>query len=176
MKSEASVSEKSDSEPFGSAKRLPQPSRKVASFFSIATAQVDWNYVNPEHVLSTELGIKSRYFGDSLELDAAVFDDGYAGGISYFPRASSLGVVLPSNSPGVHSLWAPAFAMKTPLVLKPGSAEPWTPYRIIQALIQSGGPPQVFGYYPADHAGGGEILRQCGRGMVFGDVSSTVPA
>jgi hypothetical protein len=31
----------------------------------------------------------------------------------------------------------------------------------------------VFGYYPADHAGGNEILRSCGRGMVFGDVSST---
>jgi len=63
--------------------------------------------------------------------------------------------------------------MKTPLVLKPGSAEPWTPYRIIQALIHAGAPPQVFGYYPAGHAGGGEILRQCGRGMVFGDVAST---
>ena len=102
--------------------------------------------------------------------DPEVFDAGYAGGISYFPRADSLGVVLPSNSPGVHSLWIPAFAMKMPLVLKPGSAEPWTPYRIIQALIQAGAPPQVFGYYPADHAGGGEILRHCGRGMVFGDV------
>src|SRR6185295_12795462 len=62
---------------------------------------------------------------------------------------------------------------KIPLVLKPGSAEPWTPYRIIQALIQAGAPPRAFGYYPADHAGGGEILRNCGRGMVFGDVSST---
>jgi acyl-CoA reductase-like NAD-dependent aldehyde dehydrogenase len=63
--------------------------------------------------------------------------------------------------------------LKTPLVLKPGAAEPWTPYRIIQALIQAGAPPEVFGYYPADHAGAAEILRRCGRGMVFGDVSST---
>jgi acyl-CoA reductase-like NAD-dependent aldehyde dehydrogenase len=106
-------------------------------------------------------------------LDLRVLDDGYSEGLSYFPRGESLGVVLPSNSPGVHSLWAPAFAMKTPLVLKPGSAEPWTPYRMIQSLIQAGAPPEVFGYYPADHAGGGEILRRCGRGMVFGDVSST---
>jgi len=58
-------------------------------------------------------------------------------------------------------------------VLKPGAAEPWTPYRIIQALIHAGAPPEVFGYYPADHAGAAEILRRCGRGMVFGDVSST---
>jgi hypothetical protein len=113
--------------------------------------------------------------GLTRNLDAEVLDAGYAGGVSYFPRGESLGVVLPSNSPGVHSLWIPAFAMKTPLVLKPGGAEPWTPYRIIQALIHAGAPPQVFGYYPADHAGGGEILRQCGRGMVFGDVASTRP-
>ena len=106
-------------------------------------------------------------------LDLRVLDDGHAAGLSYFPRGESLGVVLPSNSPGVHSLWAPAFALKTPLVLKPGGAEPWTPYRIIQALIQAGAPPEVFGYYPADHAGAAEILRCCGRGMVFGDAAAT---
>jgi len=113
--------------------------------------------------------------GLTRNLDLRVLDAGYSGSLSYFPRGESLGVVLPSNSPGVHSLWAPAFALKTPLVLKPGSAEPWTPYRMIQALIQAGAPPEAFGYYPADHAGGAEILRRCGRGMVFGDVASTRP-
>ncbi|MBX9602439.1 MAG: aldehyde dehydrogenase family protein [Bryobacteraceae bacterium] len=93
--------------------------------------------------------------------------------VSFFRRASALGVVLPNNSPGVHSLWAPAFAMKTALMLKPGSAEPWTPYRMIQALLKAGAPAKAFGYYPADHGGGAEILRGCGRGMVFGDVAAT---
>ncbi len=102
-----------------------------------------------------------------------ILDRGFGTGLSFFARTDSLGIVLPSNSPGVHSLWTPAFALKIPLVLKPGSAEPWTPYRMIQALIRAGAPPAAFSYYPADHAGGGEILRQCGRGMVFGDVSST---
>jgi acyl-CoA reductase-like NAD-dependent aldehyde dehydrogenase len=102
-----------------------------------------------------------------------ILDRGFGPGLSFFPRTDSLGIVLPSNSPGVHSLWTPAFALKIPLILKPGSAEPWTPYRMIQALIRAGAPPAAFSYYPADHAGGGEILRQCGRGMVFGDVSST---
>jgi len=103
----------------------------------------------------------------------SVLDRGFGGGLSFYARTDSLGIVLPSNSPGVHSLWTPAFALKIPLILKPGTAEPWTPYRIIQALIRAGAPAQAFSYYPADHAGGGEILRQCGRGMVFGDVSST---
>jgi acyl-CoA reductase-like NAD-dependent aldehyde dehydrogenase len=92
--------------------------------------------------------------------------------LSFYPRTESLGVVLPSNSPGVHSLWVPAVPLKIPLVLKPGSAEPWTPYRIIQAFIQAGAPREAFSFYPTDHAGAGEILRNCGRGIIFGDISS----
>jgi acyl-CoA reductase-like NAD-dependent aldehyde dehydrogenase len=60
-----------------------------------------------------------------------------------------------------------------PLVLKPGSAEPWTPVRIVNAYAKAGVPADAFAYYPTDHAGGNEILRSCGRGMVFGDVGST---
>ncbi len=111
--------------------------------------------------------------GLTRKIPYEVLDRGFGAGLSFFPRTESLGIVLPSNSPGVHSLWTPAFALKIPLVLKPGSAEPWTPYRLIQALIRAGAPPAAFSYYPADHAGAAEILRTCGRGMVFGDVGST---
>jgi hypothetical protein len=97
--------------------------------------------------------------------------DGHA--LSFFPRSQSLGAVLPNNSPGVHSLWIPAFALRIPLVLKPGSAEPWTPFRIIQSLIKAGAPREAFSFYPADHAGAGEILRNCGRSLLFGDSSTT---
>lgn len=97
--------------------------------------------------------------------------DGHA--LSFFPRTQSLGAVLPNNSPGVHSLWIPAFPLRIPLVLKPGSAEPWTPYRIIQALIKAGAPREAFSFYPTDHAGAAEILRSCGRSLLFGDSSTT---
>ena len=109
-------------------------------------------------------------------LDLSLLDAGYgehAGhALSFYPRTHSLGVVLPSNSPGVHSLWVPAIALKIPLVLKPGSAEPWSPYRLAQAFMKAGCPPEAFSYYPADHAGAGEILRRTGRSMFFGDVSA----
>ena len=36
-----------------------------------------------------------------------------------------LGAVLPSNSPGVHTLWLPAIPLQIGLVLKPGSQEIW---------------------------------------------------
>jgi acyl-CoA reductase-like NAD-dependent aldehyde dehydrogenase len=74
----------------------------------------------------------------------------------------------------VHSLWVPSIALRTPLVLKPGSAEPWTPARVAQAFIAAGCPPEAFSYYPCGYAGAGEILRLCGRGMVFGDAATTV--
>jgi hypothetical protein len=110
-------------------------------------------------------------------IDLKVLDEGYGvtNGqmLSYFARGDAMGVVLPSNSPGVHSLWAPATVLKMPLVLKPGSAEPWTPLRMIQAWAKAGAPREAFAYYPTDHAGGNEILRSTGRGMVFGDVGST---
>ncbi|HUQ89213.1 MAG TPA: aldehyde dehydrogenase family protein [Vicinamibacterales bacterium] len=110
-------------------------------------------------------------------IDLEVLDRGYmnvnAQLLSFYPRTDALGVVLPSNSPGVHSLWAPTPVLKMPLVLKPGSAEPWTPLRIINAWVKAGAPAGAFSYYPTDHAGGNEILRSTGRGMVFGDVGST---
>ncbi len=110
-------------------------------------------------------------------LDLSLLDTGIgmvAGrAVSFFPRGDSMGVVLPNNSPGVHSLWAPTTVLKIPLVLKPGSAEPWTPYRMIQAWLKAGCPPEAFSFYPSDHAGGNEILRRTGRGMVFGDVKAT---
>ena len=109
-------------------------------------------------------------------LDLSLLDAGHGthagSALSFYPRTHALGVVLPSNSPGVHSLWVPAIALKMPLVLKPGSAEPWSPLRIIQAFIKAGCPADAFGYYPADHAGAGEILRRTGRSMFFGDVSA----
>jgi acyl-CoA reductase-like NAD-dependent aldehyde dehydrogenase len=127
------------------------------------------------HGVMAELG--NVLNGLTRNIDWEILDQGFGEvkgqSLSFYPRTDSLGVVLPSNSPGVHSLWVPAVPLKIPLVLKPGAAEPWTPYRIIQALILAGAPREAFSFYPTDHAGAGEILRSCGRGMMFGDSSST---
>ncbi|MGI9106827.1 MAG: aldehyde dehydrogenase family protein [Pyrinomonadaceae bacterium] len=132
---------------------------------------------NLEKIRGAMAQMESVLRGLTRNLDFGVLDRGYGEiegqAVSFFPRTQSLGVVLPSNSPGVHSLWIPSIALKIPLVLKPGGAEPWTPYRIIQSFIKAGVPREAFSYYPTAHGGGGEILRQTGRGMVFGDVNST---
>lgn len=109
-------------------------------------------------------------------LDLAILDTGWGSqdgrSLSYLRQTRALGAVLPNNSPGVHSLWLPAIPLKVPLVLKPGSQEPWTPYRVVQAFIAAGCPPEAFSFYPTDHSGAAEILLRSGRSMVFGDVST----
>lgn len=107
-------------------------------------------------------------------LDHTVLDDGPSA-FHFVPHAHALGCILPSNSPGVHALWLPAIPLKTPLVLKPGREEPWTPYRIAQALIAAGCPPHALSYYPTDHGGSTEILLGCGRSLLFGGGSTVAP-
>ena len=109
--------------------------------------------------------------------DLSILDKGYGSDdgrtLSYFREARTFGAVLPSNSPGVHSLWIPAIAMKTPIVLKPGREEPWTPLRVIEALAAAGVPREAFGFYPTDHGGSSTLLQVVDRAMLFGDASTT---
>lgn len=147
---------------------------QVSATTGMPWANVRRNMLKVHGVLSR---VDEVLHGLTRGLDLSVLDGGFGETrgqiLSFFARTDSLGVVLPSNSPGVHSLWAPATVLKMPLVLKPGSGEPWTPLRIIHAWIKAGVPKEVFAYYPAEHAAGNEILRACGRGVVFGDVGST---
>ena len=92
--------------------------------------------------------------------------------VSYQAQSPVLGAVLPSNSPGVHTLWLPALALQLGLVLKPGSQEPWTPYRLFSAFVESGIPAEVFGLYPGGHDAGGAVLSACQRAMIFGGAAT----
>ena len=112
-------------------------------------------------------------------MDLGVLDQGWGEQdgrvLSYLRQANSLGAVLPNNSPGVHSLWLPAIPLKVPVVLKPGSEEPWTPFRVAQAFIAAGCPKEAFGFYPCDYGAATQILLRCERAMVFGGESTVGP-
>lgn len=88
--------------------------------------------------------------------------------VSYQANSPVLGAVLPSNSPGVHTLWLPAIPLQIGLMLKPGTQEFWTPYRITEALYQAGLPREAIGLYPGGHDVGGGLMTDCRRVMVFG--------
>ena len=115
--------------------------------------------------------------GLSRGLDFSILDRGYGEQfgtkLSFYPSCQALGLVMPSNSPAVNSLWLPAICLKTPVIIKPGKEEPWTPYRLIQAFIAAGVPAEAFGFYPTDHEGASTILNTCGRALIFGDKSTT---
>ena len=105
-------------------------------------------------------------------LDLQVLSRGYGEErgvpISYQAQSPVLGLVLPSNSPGVHTLWLPIIPMQIGLVLKPGPQEPWTPYRMAEAFFQAGIPREAISIYPGQGDVGAAVLDSCPRSLIFG--------
>jgi acyl-CoA reductase-like NAD-dependent aldehyde dehydrogenase len=92
--------------------------------------------------------------------------------LSYQCLSPVLGLVLPSNSPGVHTLWLPIIPLQIGLVLKPGPQEPWTPYRMSQAFIQAGVPKQAIAIYPGLGDIGAAVLKSCPKSLIFGGTAT----
>jgi acyl-CoA reductase-like NAD-dependent aldehyde dehydrogenase len=92
--------------------------------------------------------------------------------VSYQAQSPVLGLVLPSNSPGVHTLWLPVVALGVGLLMKPGSQEPWTPYRMAAAMVEAGIPAEAIGLYPGPTDVGAGILAGCRRSMIFGSAKT----
>ena len=163
--------------PLGDKGHTQSPEDYVQTLSS--TSGLPWNMVrrNMQKVHLALWNMKTVLNGLSRGLDLSILDRGYGEQfgtkLSFFPSCQALGLVMPSNSPAVNSLWLPAIALKTPVIIKPGKEEPWTPYRLIQAFIAAGVPAEAFGFYPTDHEGAGIILNSCGRALIFGDKSTT---
>ncbi len=134
---------------------------------------------NADKIRRVMADMESILAGLTRGLDLEILDRGHGmrdgHPLCFFREGRIFGAVLPSNSPGVHGLWLPAVALKAPAVVKPGREEPWTPFRIIEALVEAGMPREAFGYYQTDHAGASELLRSVDRSMLFGDTSTTQP-
>ena len=109
-----------------------------------------------------DLEILSRGYGE----------EGRGVTVSYQAQSPVLAAVLPSNSPGVHTLWLPVIALQMGLVLKPGPQEPWTPYRIFAAFTEAGVPREAFSLYPGEAEAGAAVLEACERAMIFGGTAT----
>jgi acyl-CoA reductase-like NAD-dependent aldehyde dehydrogenase len=139
----------------------------------------------PEHMCKFNMDKNHFVLGemerilDSLTrgLDLDILSRGYgmeARGVpvSYQAQSPVLGMVLPSNSPGVHTLWLPIIPLQIGLVLKPGPQEPWTPYRMTQAFVQAGVPKQAIAIYPGLGDIGAAVLAHCPRSLIFGGTAT----
>ena len=92
--------------------------------------------------------------------------------ISFQAESPVLGLVLPSNSPGVHTLWLPIIPLQIGLVLKPGPQEPWTPFRMAEAFFEAGIPREAISVYPGEADVGAAVLESCGRSLIFGGTAT----
>jgi acyl-CoA reductase-like NAD-dependent aldehyde dehydrogenase len=165
--------------PLGDRGHTQSPQQYVETLSS--TSGLPWVMVqrNLQKIHQALTNMRTVLGGLTRGLDLSILDRGYGEQfgtrLSFYPTTQALGLVMPSNSPAVNSLWLPAVPLKTPVIIKPGREEPWTPYRLIQAFVAAGCPAEAFGFYPTDHEGGAEILRTCGRALVFGDQNTTAP-
>ena len=138
----------------------------------------------PEHMCRMNME-KLRYVLDHLDkillsltrgLDPTILSRGYGeeDGVmrSYQATTPVLGMVLPSNSPGVHSLWLPIIPLQIGLVLKPGPQEPWTPWRMTQAFFEAGVPREAISVYPGLGQVGAAVLSHCPRSLIFGGTAT----
>ena len=138
----------------------------------------------PEHMCRMNME-KLRYVLDHLDkillsltrgLDPTILSRGYGeeDGVmrSYQATTPVLGMVLPSNSPGVHSLWLPIIPLQIGLVLKPGPQEPWTPWRMTQAFFEAGVPREAISLYPGLGPVGAAVLSHCPRSLIFGGAAT----
>jgi acyl-CoA reductase-like NAD-dependent aldehyde dehydrogenase len=175
--------------------QLLEACRKAADLFVNATLPIGDGQQSPQefvHAQSATTGLPEHMCQKNMEknafvlsnmekildaltrgLDLSIFTSGYGEEgrgvtVSYQAQTPVLGAVLPSNSPGVHTLWLPAIPLQIGLVLKPGPQEPWTPYRMASAFIAAGIPAEVFGIYPGGPEAGAALLAACHRSMIFG--------
>lgn len=163
--------------PLGDQSQTPEDYiRQLSATTGLPEVMARRNMKKVEYVLKemeTVLG------GLTRGLDLTILDQGWGTindrCVSYRREATTLGAILPSNSPGVHALWLPAIPLKVTLALKPGAKEPWTPYRVAQSFIAAGCPPEALGFYPTDYSGAREVLMRSGRSLLFGDRSTVDP-
>jgi len=159
--------------PWGDAPERQSPDDYIAALSQLTGLPYSLGRLNMGKIHAAMANIRAILAGLTRGLPLELFDRGFLrqGGIdvNFFPETDSLGVLLPSNSPGVNSLWLPAPVMKIPVILKPGREDPLTPFRILQALIAAGFPREAFGFYPTAHEGGDAVLFGTGRAIAFGN-------
>ena len=132
---------------------------------------------NMQKIRSMLAEMESVLNGLTRNIDWEILDRGFGEvdghSLSFFPRAQSLGVVLPEQ------FARSAFVVDSGRAAEDAARAEARQRRAVDSLPNYPGVDsrrrarEAFSFYPADHAGAAEILRSCGRGMIFGDASTT---
>jgi len=156
--------------PCGNATQAPEDYLRVltrTSGLPIALAKA-----NTERICAALRDTAAIMNGLARDLPFEILDKGVGKqqgvNVRFVPRIKTLGACMPNNSPGVHVIWLISLAFGIPVLIRPGSSEPFTPYRLIQAFMRAGFPAEVFGYYPCDHDSANRIPELTRGAIVFG--------
>lgn len=162
-----------DTLPIGMAGQMQTPEDYVRQLSSTSGLPFSLIRMNMQRLAAVFGQIEIILRGLTRGLDLTILDRGYGtqGGapVSFGCVTDNLAVILPSNSPAVNALWIPSLALGVPVILKPGREEPWTPWRIIEAMVKAGFPREAFSFIPTGHDGSAVMIRKAGRVMMFGD-------
>lgn len=154
----------------GGAPQTPSQYIDVLSRTSGLSHQLAW--ANTGRIADALRNTEAIMNGLSRGLPLDVLDSGFGeqGGarVRINPRIPALGCNMPNNSPGVNVIWLIVPAFGIPVLIRPGSSEPFTAYRLIQAHIAAGYPAEGFGYYPCGHDAANRIPILTKGGIVFG--------
>ncbi|RSN07997.1 aldehyde dehydrogenase [Streptomyces sp. WAC 05977] len=83
-------------------------------------------------------------------------------------RGDVLAVQAPGNHPATHAAWLEALALGYRVAVRPSRREPFTPYRLVQALRMSGFGAEQVAFLPTDHTVAREFVDTADLALVYG--------
>ena len=91
------------------------------------------------------------------------------------PRGRVLAVGLPNNHPETSTSWLHAYALGYAVVVRPGHRDPFTPSRLIRALLEAGAGSDTVAFIPGPHETLRALLAEADLGLVYGDEATVAP-
>ncbi|UOE18876.1 aldehyde dehydrogenase [Thermobifida halotolerans] len=86
----------------------------------------------------------------------------------WVPRGSLLAAIVPNNHPEPNVSWVRALSLGYSVLVRPGSRDPFTPRRLMAALLTAGLPPEKASLLPGSHELGEHLLTQTDLGLFYG--------
>ncbi|MFH8757622.1 aldehyde dehydrogenase family protein [Streptomyces atroolivaceus] len=102
----------------------------------------------------------------AAELPATGFGEGFD--TRWVPRGKVFAAVMASNHPVPNISWVQALFHGYNVLVKPGSRDPFTPARLLAALVAAGLPPTKAAFLPCSREVGEFLLREADRGIIYG--------
>lgn len=86
----------------------------------------------------------------------------------WVPRGRVFTALMASNHPNPHVAWVQALFHGYSVAVRPGGRDPFTPRRLVAALLHAGLPAEKIAFVPSGHDVANLLVEQADRGIVYG--------